>query len=652
MGRVTENVEHSNGPDILLGRNVLAQHVQHFEVLPYTIHSWSSHSSQYHPVNITDNKPTEQASRWSSDSNNRFQYLTLKLDRPAVINAITFGKFHKMHVCNLKEFKIYGGMHPDRMIEMFHGGLRNDEFPETFVLKCDVRGVIFPCLYLKVVPVLAWGTSFNFSVWFVQLLGILNSRTVVEIEHNYRKFLQQQSLRLIMKFLREHQYIDNTSLALLQSQSGVVLEDPMLSVVYDALVHRGDMNEVSCVLQQAHDGHLFEEYIADSQYSAKWVRLQPPVIAHGPSPCMRGGHQMWIDMDLKYIFLFGGWNGETDLSDLWRFEMVPKKWVRICEDTRASGGPSPRSCHKVCHDEARKVMYTVGRYIDNEQRRRTELNADFYMYDYVNDKWTVLSMDTSITGGPSLIYDHQMSIDVQTQKIYVFGGRCITRNDVTKYSGLWMYSVRDGTWRELREDNDKPKLETSVRSRIGHSMVHDDINKRLYILSGQRSSECLTDFLMYDIDKDEMVELSNDILCDGGPDPSFTQRSTIDTQKQEMYILCGIARDREESQTQCNGLWVYEIHKSRWRNVKYQITTDVNSSVAPCPRYAHQFVYDKSTETHYLFGGNPALRDDIRFRLDDFWELKLRKPTSDAILHECMLLVMGHKFKELVRCCH
>jgi len=36
------------------------------------------------------------------------------------------------HVCNLKEFKVFGGISPDNMIEILHAGLRNDDEAETF----------------------------------------------------------------------------------------------------------------------------------------------------------------------------------------------------------------------------------------------------------------------------------------------------------------------------------------------------------------------------------------------------------------------------------------------------------------------------------------------------------------------------------------
>ena len=84
-------------------------------------------------------------------------------------DTITFGKYHKVHVCNLKEFKVFGGINTTNMTELLHSGLRNDSEPETFSLVHKSEGVLFPCQYIKIVPLLAWGANFNFSIWFIEL---------------------------------------------------------------------------------------------------------------------------------------------------------------------------------------------------------------------------------------------------------------------------------------------------------------------------------------------------------------------------------------------------------------------------------------------------------------------------------------------------
>jgi hypothetical protein len=58
------------------------------------------------------------------------------------LDTVTFGKYHKVHVCNLKEFKVFGGLTPNNMVELLHSGLRNDSEPETFSLKFKSNNVV------------------------------------------------------------------------------------------------------------------------------------------------------------------------------------------------------------------------------------------------------------------------------------------------------------------------------------------------------------------------------------------------------------------------------------------------------------------------------------------------------------------------------
>lgn len=54
------------------------------EPLTYAIYDQSSQSGTYHPRNICVNIPTDQSSRWSSSSHDQSQFITIKLDKPAV----------------------------------------------------------------------------------------------------------------------------------------------------------------------------------------------------------------------------------------------------------------------------------------------------------------------------------------------------------------------------------------------------------------------------------------------------------------------------------------------------------------------------------------------------------------------------------------
>jgi len=53
---------------------------------------------------------------------------------------------------------------------------------------------------------------------------------------------------------------------------------------------------------------------------------------------MRGGHQMVLDPTAEVLYLFGGWDGNQDLSDLWSYDIEAGKWTLICKDTEAVVG--------------------------------------------------------------------------------------------------------------------------------------------------------------------------------------------------------------------------------------------------------------------------------------------------------------------------
>ena len=61
---------------------------------------------------------------------------------------------------------------------------------------------------------------------------------------------------------------------------------------------------------------------------------------------------------LQLVYLFGGWDGNKDLSDFWSYHIPTNKWKMLSMDTNAEGGPSRRSCHKIVVDITNKHILT------------------------------------------------------------------------------------------------------------------------------------------------------------------------------------------------------------------------------------------------------------------------------------------------------
>ncbi|XP_043224158.1 muskelin-like [Amphibalanus amphitrite] len=634
--------------------------------LTYSIHDYSSFSGSYLPKNIAEDKPNDQASRWSSENNNPPQYITLKLKQPAIVRTITFGKYEKTHVCNLKKFKVYGGLCEDNLIELLDSGLKNDNQPETFYLRYKLENNPFPCQYIKVVPLHSWGPSFNYSIWYVELWGVDDHDTVLPHMNWFNAYREKEAIRLCLKHFRQHNY--GEAFSSLQKRTRVQLEAPLLTELFESLVERGDFAATEEAVQRAQESGLFSEYINQHEYRPEWRPIVPEPGAERPG--MRGGHQMCFDPTHEVMYLFGGWDGTQDLSDLWAFYIRQGQWTRLSADTSTEGGPTARSCHKMCLDVERQQLFTLGRYVDSAQRIPENLKGDFYMYDIPCGRWTLITDDTASMGGPALIFDHQMCLDPVSRTLYVFGGRELTctapssLDDRTGtlssvdpvFSGLYAYHVATSTWTRLRADSYHPGPGT-IRSRVSHCMLFDQKSRKLYILAGQRSKEYLNDFFTYSPDTDELTMISDGTRGDGSvdvPAAGTTQRATIDVQQAEIHVLSGLSKDKEKKEDNLkNSFWVYDIKQNRWSCI-YRNRAEPSGSddskplVEPCPRFAHQLVFDHMRKIFYLFGGNPGRKGNPKMRLDDFWRLKLTRPTCSEVLRQCRLLLRKQRFEELV----
>jgi muskelin len=178
--------------------------------------------------NIRENNPSSQTSRWSSNTNSPPQFLTLKLQRPAIVKKIKFGKYEKTHVCNLRKFKVLGGLEEDHMVLLFEGGLKNDSVPEVFDLRHKTNtGEFLPVKFVQIMPLLSWGPSFNFSIWYVELLGVDDPIFVLASLRNFNMQREIEIVRLCLKHCRQQGY--DKTFAALKEETNVYLEDEIMT---------------------------------------------------------------------------------------------------------------------------------------------------------------------------------------------------------------------------------------------------------------------------------------------------------------------------------------------------------------------------------------------------------------------------------------
>ncbi|CAO3593221.1 unnamed protein product [Absidia cylindrospora] len=509
--------------------------------LRYSVYDYSSYSGTYHPNNIYFDTPQDQSSRWSSGSHDGTQFITLRFDQPVVARALLWGKFHRSHVCNVKEFKVFGGMDPNNMSELLYQVLQNHNKPEVFKLRYTYQDLVIPIQYIKIVPVSTFSTNFNYSIWYLEILGVDDPGITRRVLDAYENFKEKETIRLCMKHFRQRNMGD--IFQLIKQRSGVELENPLLTRLHTALVKEGDFELAQALVEQADLQYgIFQTFTQNTKYEPLWQQLHPTPTTDGDIPCDRGGHQMCIDSANGHIYLHGGWTGKSNLADFWFYSIKENRWYLISNDTSRQRGPSARSCHQICLDTASKSIFVFGRVTDSRTQNNSaeNLQADFYRYYIESNHWEKLFDHTAAHGGPELVFDHQMCVDAASGILYVFGGREVSGNNLHQYSGLYSYDIKNRIWKLIRnglnQENDDgiPPTATSsssgssnngststsptpfqlyrsrktpLQSRVGHSMLLDSLHHQLYIFGGERADNYFYDLHQYDIDTDTVSRI-------------------------------------------------------------------------------------------------------------------------------------------------
>ncbi|KNE69417.1 hypothetical protein AMAG_13777 [Allomyces macrogynus ATCC 38327] len=274
--------------------------------------------------------------------------------------------FHKPHVCNLQEFRVFAGMSTDTLTEVFHGGLENTSETETIAIKHRVASTptdtvapaAFPVQFIKIVPHAAYQRDFPFSIWYLEVHGIADPTIVAQCTREYAQWRDLLALRACLAFTRRRPHLHTAHQALLASAPpGLTIDAPIVAHLFDALVRRADYALAEKILDEAAAHGILGEAIAESPWQPQWRKITPQ---GGASPGARAGHQAVLDAQGNAIYLFGGWDGTQDLGDLWRFDLGTECWTCVARDTRAHRGPGPRSCHRAVMDANRRCMYVLG----------------------------------------------------------------------------------------------------------------------------------------------------------------------------------------------------------------------------------------------------------------------------------------------------
>ncbi|KAJ3555993.1 hypothetical protein NP233_g12079 [Leucocoprinus birnbaumii] len=553
--------------------------------LPYTVALSTPHSGKYGPEHILLDKPQDQSSRWSGayQGNNSKQWILLKLDQLSILKTLTFGKFSKPHPCNMKDFKVYVGITEENLVEVLHGGLKNDTTPEAFSIRhINNAQVIFPTRYIKIVPLSAHGQNFHTSIWHISMTGIVDKKYVDHIYRIHEEHRESTVLRHVLKHLRQRRLL--TPYQDILSRAFTTVEHPLVTQLHTTLVLQGAFKDSEKHLQTLSSSGLFSTFLQSSHPYAAWSRVTG-TDRDGDTPPPRSGHAMCMDHVNGVVYVHGGYNSDKCLDDFWAYSTRDDEWRKLSDSTYHQNGPGPRSCHKMAFDAKTGSIFILGRLTDVDASRTpvsrrgptstiataptnpqrlpqhpnlpplpphpttdppiaNSYNSELYLYHTRGPErgtWRCISFDTGTNGGPPLVFDHQMVVDSERQILYVYGGRVLDGDlEKSKYAGLYAYNIKTGRWKLLQPADSTP---LSIPARYGHSMVLEHNTNTLFIFGGQREDKYLSDMYTYDLSTNTASEIFSNFTTAGGPDACFTQRAIIDTDLKEIYVFCGLTLD-------------------------------------------------------------------------------------------------------------
>jgi hypothetical protein len=144
----------------------------------------------------------------------------------------------------------------------------------------------------------------------------------------------------------------------LVAQSGLELEHPTVSALYQAIVLDGDWPKAETLLVSAASAGLFDDYIQFSQPSPFWKQMHG-TNRDGDKPPSRTSPMMCLDSDRQLLYVLGGWDGQQHFADFWVYLIQQDQWKTISLNTAESGGPGPIAGQDILFDRNTGDIYIL-----------------------------------------------------------------------------------------------------------------------------------------------------------------------------------------------------------------------------------------------------------------------------------------------------
>jgi hypothetical protein len=307
-----------------------------------------------------------------------------------------------------------------------------------------------------------------------------------------------------------------------------------------------------------------------------WHRIRP-----GRGPAAREDHTWTVDGEGRFAYLFGGRVGDTDLSDLWRFDLETDAWKKLSPKGKR---PPARFGHSAVWVDGLGVVVFAG-------QRGSDFFDDLWVFDSDKGRWRELPAKGSV---PKPRYGSCMVVGPDG-RLWISHGF----TDVGRFDDTRAYNLMTQRWASLTPDGRKP----------GERCLHD----------------CFTsatgDLVLYGGQDDGAFALGDLWTMSSGhawqrlDDPEAKPRRlyAVTEAGQFAYVFGGAGEDNAPF----DDLWRVDRDTLEFQRVM------VDGS-GPAARHAGTLITDVRRGRLLLFGGQgEAARDDV-------WELLDQSDASAA----------------------
>jgi N-acetylneuraminic acid mutarotase len=282
----------------------------------------------------------------------------------------------------------------------------------------------------------------------------------------------------------------------------------------------------------------------------------------------RTGHT--VACDSKYIYLFGGTDGQSRNNDLYKFDPISKTWSLLEATGTVPQSRSGSQCVLYMN-----LIYFFGGYT----KKDGEYFNDLSTFDINHLRWS-----EALINGPEVPCkrtDHTLSL--YKDCLYVFGGY----DGRSRFNDLYRFETTLRTWTFIQQ-------EIAPQNRFGHSaIVQQD---KLIIFGGWNGHITLNDIWAYSFSTEKWNEILPTTVI------SARYRHIAVPLGNSMFIFGGVNKE----QVRFND--TYEF------NIKYQYWVKVETHKDPSPRTFHRSVVLDGFL--YVLGGYDGSRKNDMFRLD------------------------------------